>query len=248
MSENQRTLLRNIFPPLGKKLRVHDPFDILEAIFFIVYTGCQWSRLPLGYPPYKTVYYHCRSWSCRRYYSDVLRILVQMKRKGMGQSEEPTMSVIDSHSARTGLPHAVSGIDGGKKIKGIKRQLATDKNGFPLEIITTTANVHDVRGGEKLVASLLNGWNDITLIKADLGYRGMFKECPLSEMDVTLYCVKSNFGTAEFRPIHGRWVVERTFSWLQNYRRMMRNYEQHLLTARAMALLASVFFMLRYFA
>ena len=112
----------------------------------------------------------------------------------------------------------------------------------PLEIITTTANVHDVRGGEKPVASLLNGWNDITLIKADLGYRGMFKECPLSEMDVTLYCVKSNFGTAEFRPIHGRWVVERTFSWLQNYRRMMRNYEQHLLTARAMALLASVFF------
>ena len=157
------------------------------------------------------------------------------------------MSVIDSHSARTGLPHAVSGVDGGRKVKGIKRQLATDKNGFPLEIITTTANVHDVRGGEKPVAGLLNGWNDITLIKADPGYRGMFKECPLSEMDVTPDCVRSNSGTAEFRPIRGRWVVERTFSWLQSYRRMMRNYEQHLHTAGAMALLASVFFMLRYF-
>lgn len=201
----------------------------------------------MGYPPYKTVYYHYRSWSCKGYYSDVLRILVQMKREELNQSGNPTMSVIDSHSARTGLPQAVSGVDGGKKVKGIKRQLAVDKNGFPLEIITTTANVHDARGGEELVASLLNVWNDITLIKADLGYRGMFKDCPLSEMNVTLECVKSNFGTSEFKPIRGRWVVERTFSWLQNYRRMMRNYEQHQHTARAMAVLAAMFFMLRYF-
>ncbi|MDE7346959.1 MAG: transposase, partial [Muribaculaceae bacterium] len=55
ITDNQRAILRLIFPGACARLRNHDPFDIPEAIFFIVYTGCQWSRLPMGYPPYKTV-------------------------------------------------------------------------------------------------------------------------------------------------------------------------------------------------
>lgn len=228
-------------------LRKHNPFDILEAIFFIVYTGSQWRMLPQGYPPYPTVYYHYRSWSARGYLEKALRILVKMKRHECGQTMFPTMTIIDSQSVRTGLSHSVSGIDGGKRIKGIKRHIAVDKNGYPLGIDITTANVHDSKGAERMISNVLSDFRQVRLIKADMGYRGAFKEMHLEEFGIALECVKSNYGTSEFVPVSGRWVVERTFSWMQIYRRMMRNYEQYLFTARYMSILALLFFMLRYF-
>ena len=65
-------------------------------------------------------------------------------------------------------------------------------------------------------------------------------------LDISLECVKSNFGTSEFRPIDGRWVVERTFAWLDNFRRLCRNYEQWLYTAKGMVPFACVMFMLKF--
>ena len=248
ITPNQRTILKIIIPPCDKGLRKHDPFDILEAIFYIVYTGCQWNKLPMGYPPHSTVYCHYRSWSSQGYLDKALRTLVLMKREKDGQTLYPTMTIIDSQSVRTGLPQAVSGVDGGKRVKGIKRHLAVDKNGFPLGVDITTANIHDSKGAENLISNVLSEFRNIGLIKADMGYRGAFKDMPLEELGIVLECVKSNFGTSAFIPVDGRWVVERTFSWTQIYRRMMRNYELYLSSARYMTLFALIFFMLRYFA
>lgn len=248
LNDSQRTLLKVIFPPMGRKLRVHDPYNILEAIFFIVYTGCQWSRLPIGYPPYQTVYHHYRSWSAKGYLETALNILVMMRRQELGQPLFPSVAVIDSQSVRTGLPHAVSGVDGGKRVKGIKRHIAVDSNGYPLALYVTTANVHDSKGAVPLISDTLSTHKRVRHIKADMGYRGTQREMPLEELGVVLDCVKSNYGSPGFVPVDGRWVVERTFSWMQNYRRMMRNYERYLHTARHMAAFALVFFMLRYFA
>ncbi len=74
------------------------------------------------------------------------------------------MTVIDSQSVRTGLPHAVSGIDGFKSVKGIKRHIAVDSNGYPLGTDITTANVHDSKGAERMVARVLSDFKQITLI------------------------------------------------------------------------------------
>ncbi len=116
LNDSQRSMLKLIFLPVCKSLRKHDPFDILEAILFIVYTGCQWSRLPVGYPSSKTVYHHFRCWSAGSYLERTLRTLVLMKRDMMGQGLFPTIAVIDSQSVRTGLPQAIFGIDGGKRV------------------------------------------------------------------------------------------------------------------------------------
>ena len=249
LTQLQRTVLRAVFPNLEKKLRKHDAFDILEAIFIIVKTGMQWSRLPLCYPPYKTVYYHFRCWSEHPAGLEMaLHALALMKRTALGQSASPTIGVADSQSVRTGLPHAESGVDGGKKVKGIKRHIMTDRNGYPLGVHVTLANVHDSKGAEPLIANTLSLFRDINLIKADLGYRGAFKEMPFSELGLTVECVKSNHGTSDFIPMHHRWVVERSFAWLQNYRRLTCNFERYRTTAKAMALFASIFFMVRYFA
>ena len=88
----------------------------------------------------------------------------------------------------------------------------------------------------------------VAVIKADMGYRGAFRDMAPEEPGIALECVKSNYGSSVFVPIGERWVVERTFPWLQTYRRLMRNYERYLCTAAFMTLLAMIFFMLRYFA
>ncbi len=96
LTETQKLLPRAIFEPLRRPLRKHNPFDILEAISYVAVTGCQWKRLPPGYPPATTVYYHFRAWNERTNLSEVFRILVTMKRESAGQRGEPTAIVIDS--------------------------------------------------------------------------------------------------------------------------------------------------------
>ena len=133
---------------------------------------------------------------------------------GQGKSAQPSVAVIDSQSVRTGLTQSVKGIDGGKKTKGIKRHLAVDSNGFPLTIVISRANVHDSKGAIGLVVDTTRKYPTIRLLKADNGYRGPLVKNLKEGLHVELECSKSNFGTSEFKPISGRWVVERTFSWL----------------------------------
>ena len=118
----------------------------------------------------------------------------------------------------------VMGVDEGKKIEGIKRHLAVDSNGFPLTIVTSRAHIHDSKGAIGLAIDTICKYPTIRLLKADNGYRGPLVKNLKQELNVELECVKSNFGTSEFKPISGRWAVERSFSWLESFRRLNRNY------------------------
>ena len=137
------------------------------------------------------------------------------------------------------LPNSIKGVDGGKKNKGIKRHLAVDSNGFPLTIVTSRANVHDSKGAIALAIESVCKYPTIRLLKADNGYRGSLVKNLKDSLHVELTCVKSNFGTSEFKPIDGRWVVERIFAWLESY-------EQFPYTAKGVALAACAMFMLRF--
>ena len=106
----------------------------------------------------------------------------------------------------------------------------------------TTANIHVSKGVGDLMKDLHRYYPTISLVKADKGYQGIDS----SLNNIVVECVKSNFGTSEFRPVSGRWVVERTNAWLECYRRLCRNYERYLSTAQAMTYFASILFMLRY--
>ena len=181
-----------------------------------------------------------------RIFDRLIQELNAMARGSQGKSTQTTVAVIDSQSVRTGLAQSVKGIDGGKKIKGIKRHLAVDSNGFPLTIVISRANVHDSKGAIGLAIDTVCKYPTIRLLKADNGYRGPLVKNLKEGLHVELECVKSNFGTSEFKPISGRWVVERTFSWLESFRRLNRNYEQFLHTAKAIAMVACAMFMLRF--
>ena len=247
LTENQKLIVRASLPQSMTLPRKYDLFDILDAIFYITKTGCQWCMLPNDYPSWRAVYHHFRSWSDRGVFNAILSALVRGTRARKGETPEPEVAVIDSRSVRSALPHSEKGIDGNKRIKGIKEHLATDNNGYPLTLQVTTANVHDSKAAYPLMANLVSDWTRISVAKADMGYAGPLTRVLSESSFVSLECVKSNFGTPEFIPIDGRWVVERTFAWLENYRRVCRNYEKLLKVARHIAVAACVCIMLKYF-
>ena len=202
--------------------------------------------LPQDFPRWRTCYNFFRKWTDKGVFCCMMQSLVCIAGESCGKNSAPTVGVMDSQSVRCGLPQSQKGVDGSKKIKGIKRHICIDSNGFPLSLTTTTSNVHDSKASYGLLADLAVKYQSINKIKADNGYRGKLVELLDQTFDIRPECVKSNFGTSEFRPIEGRWVVERTFAWLDNFRRLCRNYEQWLHTAKGMAQIACVMFMLRF--
>lgn len=227
------------------RLRKYSPIDILSGIFYVIKTGCQWASLPKYYPHWKMVYHHFRGLCERKWFDNFLRLLVQTRRCSMGQTPAVSVGIVDSQSIRSGLCDSDKGIDGHKRIKGIKRHVMVDTNGYVLGVNVTTANVHDAKGAVSLVYSVTDGYPHLSVIKADKAYRGLAQlmcGCP----DIQIECVKSNYGTDKFIPLDGRWVVERTFSWMESYRRLNRNYERKLTTGMGIFTAACVMFMLRY--
>lgn len=239
LNKTQQREIKKLVSKLHNKERV-DMIQVIKAIVFLLHTGCQWYRLPSQFPKYGTVYYHFRHLSDSNMLPVILARIIRTHRQHKGKAPCPTIAVIDSQSVRSGHSQSQKGIDGYKKIKGIKRQIAVDEDGLPLCIDVTTANVHDSRGVYNLLKELKLRYPHIALIKADKGYNGVQ---PLTGLEIK--CVKSNYGSSDFIPLQGRWVVERTIAWIDNYRRLVRNYERYLTTARAMVYLASIALVLR---
>lgn len=228
--------LSKIFENCRTKLNINH----LEAIMYLVKTGCQWSNLPAYYGPYTSGYYYFRAHGECGMLNKILRKAYQWVRKRKQCRQAPTVAVIDSQSVRSALPQSEKGIDGNKRIKGIKRQIAVDSQGLPLAVHVTTANIHDSKGAIPLMVTLYQQYPAVTLVKADNGYKGKLQKTVLQYLGAHLECIKSNHGTSDFISLKGRWVVERTISWLENYRRLCRNYEKLLKTAKYMCLLSLI--------
>ncbi len=142
----------------------YDFFLILDAIIFIDVSGCQWRLLPKEYPKWQTVYYYFRRWGAMDAFAEIEDSLVEAVRLRRGESPQPTIGAIDSESSRSALPRSQKGIDGNKKVKGVKRNIITDKDGDILEASTTPANIHDSKSAYALLAMLVVAFLDKTHI------------------------------------------------------------------------------------
>lgn len=241
LNYRQRRWLKTAF----SKCRISLNINHLEAILYLNKTGCQWENLPGYYGPYTTVYHHFRALSECGILPKIIKRLSEKARTKSKRFKRPTVAVIDSQSVRSALPQSQKGIDGNKRIKGIKRQIAVDSQGLPLAISTTTANVHDSKGASEVLKTIAELYPTVSFVKADNGYQGALKNIVNQTIDVELRCLKSNFGTSDFVPLEGRWVVERSISWLENYRRLCRNYERYLSTALAMCQISCIAILLK---
>lgn len=177
-------------------------------------------------------------------FSELEDSLVEKVRLRRGESPHPTIGAIDSESSRSALPRSQKGFDGNKKVKGVKRNIITDKDGDILEASTTPANIHDSKSAYALVAMLVVAFPWIRRIYADRGYRGNFIEEAKHDFGIDIEITHSNY-SGQFVPAKKRWVVERTFAWLENFRRLCRNYEETTESANEMLMVAAVVISLR---
>ena len=200
--------------------------------------------LPSHFAPWELVYYYYRKWSSLGEFDLLLNKLREEVRVRNGQNPEASVGIMDSQSVRWGDNRSLNGIDGNKKVKGIKRHIVVDKNGFLIAVMVTIACVHDGKAAFLLARCLKELCCHIKVILADAGYRGEVAAKIKKAFGYALEVIVSGDKSNGFKPIGKRWVVERTFSWFDNYRRLCRNYEFTFDSTEEMVKLAAIMMLL----
>ncbi len=194
--------------------------------------------LPLDFPKWQLVYYYYRKWASLLDFDLLLEKLRGYVRVTRGQNMEPSVGIMDSQSVKWGNNAALNGIDGNKKVKGIKRHVIVDKNGFLIAVMVTIANIHDSQAAYLLMRVLKEMYSGVKVILADGGYRGELIDYIKKKFGYVIQVVISAYKKQGFKPIQKRWIVERSFLWMDYNRRLCRNYELTFDSAEEMVKLA----------
>jgi putative transposase len=244
LSDAEWTRLRSYLPSLKaeSRLRTHSLRDVLDAIFYIVRSGCAWRLLPHDFPPWSTVYYHFRRFRLSGLWSLILKVVRADERKRVGKDPQPTAAIIDSQSVKTvGESAHPSGYDAHKNVKGRKRHLLVDTLGLPLSIHVTPADVQDRVGAHLLLAGLGPLVPRLKKIWADGAYSGkeLAKWCE-EQGGWELEVVERDKEAKGFEVLPKRWIVERTFGWLRRDRRLTKDYERKVQTSETLIEVAMI--------
>jgi len=231
----------------AKRNRKYDLREIVNAMLYIVKTGCQWRMLPVDFPSWKLIYYYFDTWKKNGVFDVIHDSLVEKIRLKHGKKEQPTVGIIDAQSVKSTLVSSEDkGFDAGKKIKGIKRHIIVDTLGLVLAIVIQSASVQDRDGAIPVINKLFEGWNQIIKIFADSGYRGKLIDKVKTQFKIKFEIIKRD-ELHTFKVLPKRWIVERTFSWIDINRRNSKNYERLNNTSVAMVHLSAIRIMLNRF-
>jgi putative transposase len=246
LTDAQWKLVEPLLPPAsgGGRPRTIDPREVVDAILYVDKTGCPWRALPHDFPPEGTVRHYFHAWRRGGVWERILDSLRQRVRRQEGKENEPTAAIIDSQSIKGSRTSGLRGYDAGKKVKGTKRHLLVDTMGLLLCVVVHAASIQD-RDGAKLVFERAKPkCADLRLVWADGGYAGKLIGWLRQFCGWVLEIVKRNEAVKGWQLLPRRWVVERTISWLNGYRRLSRDYEYRPETSEAFIQIAMIHLML----
>ena len=253
LTDDQWTYIKSLVPaPKSGKGKPGRPpglerRDLLNAIFYVVRSGCAWRLLPTDFGPWQTVYGYFRRWSQDWTWSFIHDTLRDCVRKTEQRKVAPTAAIIDSQSVKTGDQAGVRGYDAGKKVSGRKRHVAVDCLGLILAVMITPAAVQDRDAAKGLVEFLVNMYGRLQVLWADGGYLGTLVDWvkqlrPFGKLRLEI--VRRADQSRGFKVLPKRWIVERTFAWLYKSRRLCRDYEVRLDHSEAMIRIGMIRLML----
>lgn len=253
LSESQLALLNSHLPEAksGSGKRGRPPVDrstVLNGIVYVVKTGCQWRQLPREFGAWQTVYGYFNRWSQSEEWRGAMEELVMQERQRQGRDPEPSAGCVDAQSVKTATQGEAVGFDGGKQTKGRKRHVLVDTLGLILCVVVTAANAGDREGLKSLLGRwFILGLSRLRKLWVDSGYSGEslrrwvagLKKTHKIDLEVTGHEGKG------FQVVKKRWVVERTFAWLFNFRRHSKDYEVLTRNSEAMVQIAMCVILLR---
>jgi putative transposase len=225
--------------------RTADIREMVNAIFYLDKTGCQWEMLPHDFPDYRHVNYYYLEWTRSGKWDQVLDRLRELARVAAGKHPEPSAGVIDSQSIKTTGHGEERGYDAGKNVKGRKRHIVVDTLGLLLLVLVTRASLQDRDGGVELCDEVQQKYPSVKKIWADSSYRGELVEYVRQWCRFVIEIVKRPVEQRGFQVQPKRWIVERSLGWLNPFRRLSKDYENTTESSEAMIKIATIQRMLR---
>ena len=243
LTDGEWALISPLMPARNEigRPRKTDLREVVNALMYIASTGCQWRFLPKDFPPFSTVQKYFYRWRDTRLLEKINHRLLLVAREAAGRDVQPSAGVIDSQSVKTTESGGISGYDAGKKVKGRKRHILTDTEGFLVTALVHAADIQDRDGAPAVLAEARFRFPWLRHIFADGGYAGDKLKKALSKMgDWTLDIIRRSDKAKGFEVLPRRWVVERTFGWLGRSRRLAKDWETHLESAIAWLFIAHI--------
>lgn len=225
--------------------------SVLDAIFYVSKGGIQWRMMPQGFPPWQTVYYYYRRWRHSGLWDLLHDCLHKRVRRKNGKQDSPSVGIVESQSVKTVQQGGQRGYDAAKRIKGRKRHLMVDTLGLLIALVVHRADVQERQGAKWLLgraASRIADFSRLKLFFADQGYSGAamreWVRSTFRNLGWRLEIV-SRIHKKAFAALPKRWIVERTFGWLNLYRRLSKDYEYSTKSAECMIQVAMIHIMLK---